>query len=97
MGTRLPRHLVDYARFELDVGVRCARCDRLAVFDPADVLKHFTAKRWPTTIPLTPEPFRCRCGSREVRTVAVPVVLRPQPLPAPRLLLTPIYTQEPRR
>lgn len=93
MGTRTPKCVSDYPRFKADVGVRCRRCGRLAVFDAKDVMLFFYAKRWSTSLPLDARHFRCACRSRDVETIAVPIDARPNPLPPRRPYLTPIYVK----
>ncbi|MDF1506439.1 hypothetical protein [Roseisolibacter sp. H3M3-2] len=94
MGTKRPQTIGDYARFGLDVGVRCRACRRTAVFDAAEVMKFFMLKKWSMKAPVDASRFRCACGSREVETIAVQVDCRPKPLPARVPLLTPLYVKQ---
>jgi hypothetical protein len=96
MGTRVPKNIVDYDRFGRDVGVRCLACHRVAVFDAAEVMRFFVARKIPATIPLNAGPFVCRCGSKALQTTAVEKCCRPEPLPPRRPTLQPLYVQEPR-
>jgi hypothetical protein len=75
--------------------VRCLACNRLAVFDAAEVMGFFAARNLPMTVPVTELPFKCRCGSKALRTIAVEKCCRPNPLPPRRPVLHPLYIQEP--
>jgi hypothetical protein len=94
MGTKRPQTIGDYGRWGLDVGVRCRACRRTAVFDAAEVMKHFMLKGWSLKAPVDAKRFRCACGSRDVETIAVQVDCRPKPLPARVPALTPIYVKQ---
>jgi len=96
MGTRVPKSIADYSRFDIDVGVRCLACRRLAVFDAAEVMAFFATRQIPMTVPISTLPFVCRCGSKELQTIAVEKCCRPDPLPPKRPTLQPLYVQEAR-
>lgn len=93
MGTKTPRTIGDYGRWGLDIGVRCRSCRRLAVFEAGEVMKHFMLKGWDLRAPVDAGRFRCACRSRDVETIAVQVDCRPEPLPARKAILTPIYVK----
>jgi len=84
----------EYPRFQIDLGVVCARCGRTTVFDAGAVAWHFTQKGIRKTLPVDTRLFKCRCGSRDIKTIAVPVESRPNPLPKPPVRLVPLYVKD---
>ena len=93
LGTFTARVLGDLARKNFDLGIRCRRCGRHAVFAAPDVIMLYVARRIPMALPLDMSPFRCRCGSRDVELIPVQQRFRPDPLPQPTP--QPIYIKEP--
>jgi hypothetical protein len=84
----------EYPRFGIDLGVVCKRCGRTTVFDPADVARYFYEREIPRSLPVDTSLFKCRCGSRKVKTIGVPIEWRPDPLPPPPWRLDPLYVKD---
>ena len=91
MGLQSPRDLFHLPKFNVDVGVECLSCGRIAVFCPIAMAMHFIQIQRKTTWPISDPPFRCRCGSPNIRIVAVAESRRPKPLPEQRRPLLPLY------
>ena len=93
MGIRRPKSLDEYPRFEADVGVRCRKCGRVAVYEAAEICAYFRAKRIRRTLPIETKPFRCLgCGARNIEAFPIHRSGRPDPLPARPPIPRPIYT-----
>lgn len=92
MGTRVPRQLSEFGRYGLDVGARCRKCGRMAVYLSADIARYFFARRLDQSLPVKRHPFVCRCGSRDVEIIPVERELRPS-TPDVAQPLVPIYVK----
>lgn len=88
-----PQTIMDYGRRDLDIAVRCLRCDRAAVYAVGDLSLYFTSRSWPLTVPIDPKRFVCRCRSKDLIIEAVPRSRRPSPLPDREVVLQPIYVR----
>jgi hypothetical protein len=88
-----PQTIMDYGRRDLDIAVRCLRCDRAAVYAVGDLSLYFTSRGWPVTLPIDPKRFVCRCRSKDLIIEAVPRSSRPNPLPEKEVVLQPIYVR----
>ena len=91
MGTKVPKSIDDYPSFGLDLGIRCAGCNRVAVFKPVDVVAFFAVRNLSTRLPVNVSVFSCKCGSRELTAIAVPVGRRPAPSEMYGRMMQPIY------
>jgi len=92
MGIRRPKSLDEYVRFEADVGIRCLKCGRVAVYEASAICAYFRAKKIRRTLPIETKPFRCSsCGSRKIEAFATHRSNRPDPLPLRPPLPQPIY------
>ena len=91
MGNKSPKTIGDCAAMGLDLLIACQACGREAVFDPAEVMMHWTAHGRSLGLPIDTSPFRCRCGERGGTASPLMRFHRPDPLPSRALILRPIY------
>lgn len=96
MGARRPRAIGEFSWYDADLGVECRTCGRVAVYCDWEAQACFRERGWSTAIDDALPRFRCRCGSREVRFHAVPIGVRPKPIPQRPAALRPIYADDAR-
>jgi len=95
MATKVPKAIGDYSAFDLDLGVVCCDCGRVAVFQGFEVDAFFRARRVRTSLPVDTRLFSCRCGSKSITTIGVPIANRPEPFALLGKRLVPIYIMNP--
>ena len=95
MGTKVPKAVGEYSAFDLDLGVVCGGCGRVAVFQGFEVDAFFKARGVRTSLPLDTRLFSCRCGSKDITTIGVAIANRPAPFALLGKRLVPIYIMNP--
>jgi hypothetical protein len=95
MGTKVPKTVGEYGAFDLDLGVVCGTCGRVAVFQGFEVEAFFKARGVRTSLPVDTRLFTCRCGSKKVTTIGVPIDKRPGPYALLGQRLAPLYVLNP--
>lgn len=97
MGTKVPKSVGDYPSFGVDLGVCCTSCGRIVVFRASEVEAYLKMRGLRTSLPVETSIFKCRCGSRRVNTIGVPIDKRPPPHTVFGQTLNPLYVMRPGR
>ena len=94
MGRQRVRAVGQFAWVNADLGVECGRCGLVTVYCDFEALDRFKERGWPLAVEEAGKRFRCRCGSADIRLVAIPIFKRPKPVPLRPQALRPIYREE---